>query len=118
MDLHGAAPNDVALSPQERDDMFSPDNYRIGKATHQLFALCFYQKFKGSTPELDRLMHKIEERIAWEAAIDFRVTDLSATARISACRRQARFDPSPMGRKSLGCAADRRWLAGNPARFC
>jgi hypothetical protein len=74
--LHGAAPNDVALSPQERDDMFSPDNYRTGKATHQLFALCFYRKSKGSTPELDRLMQKIEERIAWEAAIDFRVTDL------------------------------------------
>ena len=74
--LHGAAPNDVALSPKERDDMFSPDKYRTGKATHQLFALCFYRKSKGSTPELDRLMQEIEERIAWEAAIDFRVTDL------------------------------------------
>ena len=74
--LHGAAPNDVPLSPRERDDMFSPDNYRTGKATHQLFALCFYRKSKGSTPELDRLMQEIEERIAWEAAIDFRVTDL------------------------------------------
>jgi hypothetical protein len=74
--LHGAAPNDVALSPKERDDMFSSDKYRTGKATHQLFALCFYRKSKGSTPELDRLMQEIEERIAWEAAIDFRVTDL------------------------------------------
>ena len=74
--LHGAAPNDVALSPKERDDMFSPDKYRTGKATHQLFALYFYRKSKGSTPELDRLMQEIEERIAWEAAIDFRVTDL------------------------------------------
>ena len=74
--LHGAAPNDVPLSPKERDDMFSPDKYRRGKATHQLFALCFYRKSKGSTPELDRLMQEIEERIAWEAAIDFRVTDL------------------------------------------
>jgi len=74
--LYGAAPNDVALSPNERDDMFSPDKYRTGKATHQLFALCFYRKSKGSTPELDRLMQTIEKRIAWEAAIDFRVTDL------------------------------------------
>jgi len=74
--LHGAAPNDVALLPKERDDMFSPNKYRTGKATHQLFALCFYRKSKGSTPELDRLMQEIEERIAWEAAIDFRVTDL------------------------------------------
>jgi hypothetical protein len=74
--LHGAAPNDVALSPKERDDMFSPDKYRTGKATHQLLALCFYRKSKASTPELDRLMREIEERIAGEAAIDFRVTDL------------------------------------------
>jgi hypothetical protein len=74
--LHGAAPNDVALLPKERDDMFSPDKYRTGKATHQLLALCFYRKSKASTPELDRLMQKIERRIAWEAAIDFRVTDL------------------------------------------
>lgn len=74
--LHGAAPNDVPLSPKELEDMFSPDKYRTGKATHQLFALYFYRKSKGSTPELDRLMQKIEERIAWEAAIDFRVTDL------------------------------------------
>ena len=74
--LYGAAPNDVPLSPKERDDLFSPDKYRTGKATHQLFALCFYRKSKGSTPELERLMQGIEERIAWEAAIDFRVTDL------------------------------------------
>src|SRR5260370_3017365 len=74
--LHRAARNDVALSPQERDDMFSPDNYRTGKATHQLFALCFYRTSKGSTPQLDRLMQKIEERIACVAAIDCRVTDL------------------------------------------
>jgi hypothetical protein len=74
--LHGAAPNDVPLSPKEREDMFSPDKYRTGKATHQLFALYFYRKSKGSTPELDRLMREIEERIAWEASIDFRVTDL------------------------------------------
>ena len=74
--LHGAAPSDVPLSPKELEDMFSPDKYRTGKATHQLFALYFYRKSKGSTPELDRLMQKIEERIAWESAIDFRVTDL------------------------------------------
>jgi len=74
--LHGAAPNDVPLSPGESEDMFSPDKYRTGKATHQLFALYFYRKSKGSTPELDRLMQKIEQRIAWEATFDFRVTDL------------------------------------------
>src|ERR1022692_2611825 len=74
--LHGAAPNDVPLSPRELEDMFSPDKNRTGKATHQLFALYYYRKSKGSTPELDRLMQRIEARIAWEAALDFRVTDL------------------------------------------
>ena len=74
--LHGAAPNDVPLSPKELEHMFSPDKYRTGKATHQLFALYFYRKSQGPTPELNRLMQKIEERIAWEAAVDFRVTDL------------------------------------------
>jgi|ERR1022692_4503414 hypothetical protein len=74
--LYGAAPHDVPLSPHELEDMFSADKYRTGKATHQLFALYFYRKSKGSTPELDRIMQEIEERIAGEAAIDFRVTDL------------------------------------------
>ncbi len=74
--LHGADPNDVPLSPKEQEDMFSPDKYRTGKATHQLFALYFYRKSTGSTPALDHLMQRIEGRIAGEAAIDFRVTDL------------------------------------------
>ena len=74
--MHGAAPNDVRLSPRELEDMFSPDKYRTGKATHQLFALYLYRKSSGSTPELDRVMQTIEERIAGEAALDFRVTDL------------------------------------------
>src|SRR5260370_16926327 len=51
--LHGAAPNDVPLSPQERDDMFSPHNYRTGKATPQLSPLCFYHKSNASTPQFD-----------------------------------------------------------------
>jgi hypothetical protein len=74
--LHGAAPADVTLSPKELEHMFSPGKYRTGKATHQLFALHLYRKSKGSTPDLDRLMQEIEERIAWEATFDFRVTDL------------------------------------------
>jgi hypothetical protein len=74
--LYGAAPNQISLSRTELEDMFSGGKYRTGKATHQLFALYIYRKSNGSTPELDRLMHRIEERIAKEAAIDFRVTDL------------------------------------------
>jgi len=74
--LHGAAPDSVPLAPKELEDMFAPERYRAGKATHQLFALYFYRKSKGSTPEVERLMRKIEERIAGESALDFRVTDL------------------------------------------
>jgi hypothetical protein len=74
--LYGAAPSEISLSRMELEDMFSGDKYRTGKATHQLFALYIYRKSKGSTPELERLMQMIEERIAKEAAIDFRVTDL------------------------------------------
>jgi hypothetical protein len=73
--LHGVEPN-VALSPAELEDVFSPNRHRTGKATHQLLALYFYRKSQGASPELDRLMDKVERRIAWEAAVDFRVTDL------------------------------------------
>ena len=74
--LYGTTPDNVPLSPQELGDMFSPDKHRTGKATHQLLALYFYRKSKGSTPDLDGLMQKLEERIAGEAVLDFRVTDL------------------------------------------
>jgi hypothetical protein len=56
--------------------MFSPDKFRTGRATHQLLALYLYRKFNGNTPELERIMDRIENRIAAEAAFDFRVTDL------------------------------------------
>jgi len=111
--LHGAAPNDVALSPKERDDMFSPDKYRTGKATHQLFALCFYRKSKGSTPELERLMQEIEERIAWEAAIDFRVTDLylQRLAFLLAAGRPDLIRPRWVERAFAAQQIDGGWLA-------
>jgi len=74
--MHGISPSDAPLSAAELADMFSPDRFRTGKATHQLFALYLYRKFNGNTPELDRLMDRVENRIAAEAAFDFRVTDL------------------------------------------
>jgi hypothetical protein len=111
--LHGAAPNDVPLSPKERDDLFSPDKYRTGKATHQLFALCFYRKSKGSTPELERLMQRIEERIAWEAAIDFRVTDLylQRLAFLLAAGRPDLIRPRWVERAFAAQQIDGGWLA-------
>jgi hypothetical protein len=74
--LHGISPSDAPLSAAELADMFSPDKFRTGKATHQLFALYVYRKFNGNLPELDRIMDRVENRIAAEAAFDFRVTDL------------------------------------------
>jgi len=73
---YGLSPSDAPLSAAELADMFSPDKFRTGKATHQLFALYLYRKFNGNTPELDRIMDRVENRIAAEAAFDFRVTDL------------------------------------------
>jgi hypothetical protein len=74
--MHGAAPDDVPLSAKELEDMFSPNKHRTGTATHQLFALYLFRRSKGSSADLDALMNVIERRIAWEAAVDFRVTDL------------------------------------------
>ena len=110
--LHGAAPNDIPLSPKELEDMFSPDKYRTGKATHQLLALYFYRKSKGSTPKLDRLMQTVEERIAWEAAIDFRVTDLylQRIAFLLAAGRPDLVRPRWVERAFAAQQADGGWL--------
>lgn len=56
--------------------MFRADKHRTGRATHQLFALLFYREFNGETPALNTLIRRISERIAQEAVLDFRVTDL------------------------------------------
>ena len=74
--LHGIAPAEVHLSAPDLEDMFSPSKYRTGKATHQLFSLYIYRQFNGDTPALQRVMNPVEDRIAAEAAFDFRVTDL------------------------------------------
>ena len=123
--LHGAAPNDVPLSPKELEDMFSPDKYRTGKSTHQLFALYFYRKSKGSTPELDRLMQRIEDRIASEASIDFRVTDLylQRLAFLLAAGRPDLIRPRWVERTLAAQQIDAGWLqswhgwTGTPYRF-
>jgi hypothetical protein len=74
--LYGISPVAAPLSDAELADMFSPDKFRTGRATHQLISLYYYRKFNGDTPELNRVMSHVEERIAAEAAFDFRVTDL------------------------------------------
>ena len=74
--LHAVAPTQYPLSAEELANMFSPNKYRTGGATHQLFALYLYRNHNGATPDLDRLIRRISVRIAAEASIDFRVTDL------------------------------------------
>jgi hypothetical protein len=74
--LHAISPAASPLSAAELADMFSPGKFRMYDATHQLFALYIYRKFNGETPELSRLMDRLEGRIAEEAALDFRVSDL------------------------------------------
>jgi hypothetical protein len=74
--LHALSPAASPLSTAEQADMFSPDKFRLYDATHQLFALYLYRKFNGDTPDLNRVMDRLERRIATEAALDFRVGDL------------------------------------------
>lgn len=56
--------------------MFDPERHISGSLTHQLFALKIYRDFQGATGELDRLIDHVCERIAREALVDFRVSDL------------------------------------------
>jgi hypothetical protein len=74
--VHAVAPAEYPLSAEALANMFSPDKYRTGGATHQLFALYLYRNHNGATPDLDWLIRHISVRIASEASIDFRVTDL------------------------------------------
>ena len=74
--IHAVAPTEYPLSAEAHANMFSPDKYRTGGATHQLFALYLYRNYNGATPDLNHLIRHISVRIASEASIDFRVTDL------------------------------------------
>jgi len=74
--LYAISRKEFALSEEERTNMFAPGKYRTGKATHQLISLVVYRQFNGATPELDAVIRRISERVAQEAALDFRITDL------------------------------------------
>jgi hypothetical protein len=73
---HAVAPAAFPLSPAEQADMLSPDKFTMYDATHQLFALDLDRKFNGDTPELRSVIDRLAERIAGEATLDFRVSDL------------------------------------------
>lgn len=74
--LYAISRKEFPLSAEDRTNMFARDKYRTGKATHQLISLILYRKYNGATPELDTLIRRISQRVAQEAALDFRVTDL------------------------------------------
>ena len=111
--MHGATPDEVRLSAKELENMFSPNKYRTGTATHQLLALYFYRRSKGSSAELDQLMNVIEQRIASEAALDFRVTDLylQRIAFLLAAGRPDLVRPRWVERALAAQQPDGGWLA-------
>jgi hypothetical protein len=74
--LYAVAPEQFQLSPQEQANMFSPERFHLGHATHQLMALYFYRDRNGTKADLDSMMRRAATRIASEEWFDFRVTDL------------------------------------------
>ena len=73
---HAISPAEVPLSDGDREALFSPVAHRTGTLTHQLFALVIYRQDQRYSEELSRLIDQLCERVAVEAALDFRVTDL------------------------------------------
>lgn len=74
--LHACAPAEFALKEEDRASMLSPTMHRRGSLTHQLFALTILRQRGLSHEKVDGLIDTLSERIATEAAWDFRVTDL------------------------------------------
>lgn len=74
--LYAIDPARVALPRQEVERMFAPEMHVSGSLTHQLFAVKVYRDFQGSTDRLDALIDHLCERIAREAFVDFRVSDI------------------------------------------
>lgn len=73
---HAISRGQYPISPKDRALMLAPEGARTGRATHQLFTLILYRRYNGTTPALDQLIRHLSLRIAGEAALDFRVTDL------------------------------------------
>jgi hypothetical protein len=110
--LHALSPVALPLSASELADMFSPDKFRMYDATHQLFALTLYRKFNGDTPELRSLMDRLARRIAGEAALDFRVSDLylQRIAFLLAAGRPDLVNPRWVERALAAQQSDGGWL--------
>jgi len=70
------APDQIQLAPNERSDLDSPDRMGRGRLTHQLLTWVLYRNLHGSTPELEARIRHLAERVAGEASLDFRITDM------------------------------------------
>ncbi len=110
--LHALSPAAFPLSASELADMFTPDKFRMYDATHQLFALELYRKFNGDTAELRSVMDRLERRIAAEAALDFRVSDLylQRIAFLLAAGRADLVNPRWVERALAAQQSDGGWL--------
>jgi hypothetical protein len=77
--LHALGGDAFPFSPDEQRRLLLPDAFRTGRLTHQMLALYLYRRYYPNGPvaaEARALLPRLAERVAQEAALDFRVTDL------------------------------------------
>jgi len=77
--LYALGCDELPIPPEAQRRLLLPDAYRTGRLTHQFLALYFYGRYCAHGPiaqQARALMPRIAERIAQEAALDFRLTDL------------------------------------------
>ena len=74
--LYALAPGQVTLPEFERQRFFRQAAYTTGELTHHTIGLLMHRQTNGPSPEVDAGIRADCERIAREAALDFRVTDL------------------------------------------
>ena len=77
--LYAIGCDQLPIPPEAQRRLLLPDGYRTGQLTHQFLALYFYGRYCAYGPIADQaraLMPHLAERIAQEAALDFRLTDL------------------------------------------
>lgn len=73
---YGLDPDEAPLTPEDEQSMLDPGDHHRGSLTHQIFALMHVREHGLTEHQLDELIDTLCERIAFEACLDFRVTDL------------------------------------------
>jgi len=73
---YAMSPEDYPLTEEDHASMLDPHRHRRGSLTHQLLALLLIQDQGRADENVETLMNILCERIAFEAAVDIRVTDL------------------------------------------